>query len=125
MKLVVTSTGVDLDSPVGPRFGRAQHLLLVETDDLTFEAAENPSVQASGGAGVQAAQMVAAMGAAAVVTGNVGPNAHSALAAAGVKVYVGATGTVREAVSAYLRGALEEATEPSVGSRFGLNQASG
>jgi predicted Fe-Mo cluster-binding NifX family protein len=125
MKLVVTSTGADLDSPVDPRFGRAQHLLFVETDDMTFEAMPNPAAQAAGGAGPQAAQTVAAAGAKAVITGNVGPNAHRALSAAGLKVYIGATGTVREAVAAYARGALEEASEPSVESHFGLRQASG
>jgi len=124
MKLIVTSTGANLDSPVDPRFGRAQHLLLVETDGMTFEAIENPSVQASGGAGVQTAQMVAAIGAAAVLTGNVGPNAYYALSAAGLKVHVGAAGTVRQAVEAYLRSELQEATEPSVGSHSGMNQAS-
>jgi predicted Fe-Mo cluster-binding NifX family protein len=124
MKLVVTSTGTDLDSPVDPRFGRAQQLLLVETDGMTFEAIENPSVQAAGGAGVLTAQMVAATGAAAVLTGNVGPKAYHALTAAGLKVFVGATGTVREAVSAHLRGEMQEATEPSVGSHFGMGQTS-
>jgi predicted Fe-Mo cluster-binding NifX family protein len=120
MKLVVTSTGADLDSPVDPRFGRAQHLLLVETDDMTFQAMPNPAAQSAGGAGPQAAQAVAAAGAQAVITGNVGPNAHRALSAAGLKVYIGATGTAREAVAAYSRGALQEATEPSVESHFGL-----
>jgi predicted Fe-Mo cluster-binding NifX family protein len=124
MKLVVTSTGANLDSPIDPRFGRAQHLLLVETDGMTFEAIDNPSVQASGGAGVQTAQIVATMGASAVLTGNVGPNAYYALSAAGLKVHVGAAGTVRQAIEAYLRGELQETTEPSVGSHSGMGQAS-
>ena len=124
MKLVVTSTGANLDSPIDPRFGRAQHLLLVETDGMTFEAIDNPSVQASGGAGVQTAQIVATMGASAVLTGNVGPNAYYALSAAGLKVHVGAAGTVRQSIEAYLRGELQETTEPSVGSHSGMGQAS-
>ena len=119
MKLIVTSTGKNLDAAVDPRFGRAQYLTLVETEGLAFEATENPGLQASGGAGVQAAQLAAAAGAKAVLTGNVGPNAYLALAAAGIKVYIGAAGTVRQAVEAYARGELQEATAPSVGAHAG------
>jgi predicted Fe-Mo cluster-binding NifX family protein len=125
MKLAVTSLGQDLDSPVDPRFGRAQYLVLVETEGMAFEAIENPSVQAAGGAGVQTAQMVAATGAVAVLTGNVGPNAYHALTAAGLKVFIGATGAVREAVESYLRGELQQTAEPSVGSHFGARGVTG
>jgi predicted Fe-Mo cluster-binding NifX family protein len=125
MKIAVTSTGTDVDAAVDPRFGRAQYLLIVDLESMDVEPIENPAVQASGGAGVQTAQIVAATGAAAVLTGNVGPNAYYALSAAGLKVYVGAAGTVRQAMEAYSRGELQEATEPSVGSHFGVKQAPG
>jgi len=124
MKIAVTSTGPSLDAPVDQRFGRAQYILVVDPESMAVEPIENPSVQASGGAGVQTAQMVAATGAQAVLTGNVGPNAYHALSAAGMKVHVGAAGTVRQAVEAYLRNELQETTEPSVGSHFGMGQAS-
>jgi predicted Fe-Mo cluster-binding NifX family protein len=125
MKIAVTSTGPSLDAPVDPRFGRAQYILIVDPESMAVEPIENPSVQAAGGAGVQTAQMVAATGAQAVLTGNVGPNAYHALSAAGLKVHVGAAGTVRQAVEAYLRNELQETTEPSVGSHFGAKQAPG
>ncbi len=123
MKIVVTSTGPHLDAAVDPRFGRASYLLLVDTDNMTFEPIQSPSVQLAGGAGVHTAQMVAAVGARAVVTGNVGPNAFHTLSAAGLKVYIGAAGSVREAVEAYLRGDLQEAGAPSVRSHFGMGQS--
>jgi len=122
MKIAVTSTGPSLDAPVDPRFGRAQYILVVDLESMAVEPIENPSVQASGGAGVQTAQMVAATGAAAVLTGNVGPNAYHALSAGGMKVYIGVAGAVRQAIEAYSRGELQEATEPSVGSHFGVKQ---
>ncbi len=125
MKIAVTSTGSDLDAQVDPRFGRAEYLLIVDTDNLEFQVIENPGTQAPGGAGVQAAQTVASAGAEAVVTGNVGPNAHQTLSAADVKVYIGASGTVREAVEAFKRGELQVAGQPSVGPHFGVGSGTG
>ena len=52
MKIAVTSTGSDLDAQVDPRFGRAEYLLIVDTDNLEFQVIENPGTQAPGGAGV-------------------------------------------------------------------------
>jgi predicted Fe-Mo cluster-binding NifX family protein len=124
MKIAVTSTGPGLDAPVDPRFGRAQYILVVDLESMDVEPIENPSVQASGGAGVETAQMVAATGAQAVLTGNVGPNAYYALSAAGLRVYVGASGTARQAIEAYSRGELQETIKPSVGSHSGMDQAS-
>jgi predicted Fe-Mo cluster-binding NifX family protein len=58
------------------------------------------------------------LGAAAVLTGHVGPKAFAALQAAGVKVYAGASGTVREAVERYKAGQLAETREPTVESHW-------
>jgi len=55
MKVAVSATGPSLDSPIDPRFGRCQYLLIVDSDSLDFEAVENPAVMAPGGAGIQAA----------------------------------------------------------------------
>lgn len=63
MKIAVSSAGPDLESQVDPRFGRAQYLLVVDTDTLEFEALQNPNVAVGGGAGIQTAQMIAAKGA--------------------------------------------------------------
>jgi predicted Fe-Mo cluster-binding NifX family protein len=125
MKIAITSAGSNLEAQVDPRFGRCQYLLFVDTESLQFEAVRNPNVAAGGGAGVQTAQMVAAKQVEAVVTGNAGPNAYQTLSAAGVKVYTGATGTVRQAIEAFGRGELQEAAGPSVGSHFGAGGAVG
>jgi predicted Fe-Mo cluster-binding NifX family protein len=64
-------------------------------------------VNASGGAGVQAARFVAERGAQAVVSGNFGPNAFATLNAAGVKIFVARRGTVQEVVEQFKAGELE------------------
>jgi len=77
---------------------------------------------ASGGAGIQAAQTVAKSGVDAVVTGNMGPNAFQTLSAAGIKVFIGADGTIKESIEKYNKGELEETKAPNVGSHSGMER---
>ena len=123
MKLCVTSTGDNLDSAVDPRFGRCAYFIIVDLESLEFKAIPNPSIEASGGAGIQAAQLVASEWAQAVATGNVGPNAYQTLSALKVKVLTGASGTVKQAIADFKAGKLQEMTGPSVAGHFGQGGA--
>jgi predicted Fe-Mo cluster-binding NifX family protein len=115
MKIVVTSQGVDLDSAVDPRFGRARHFLLVDTETMQTTAHDNTqNLNAPQGAGIQAAQAVYNLGAGAVITGNVGPKAFATLRAAGIAVYLGASGTTREAIEQFRSGRLTLADSANV-----------
>ncbi|MEA1907370.1 MAG: NifB/NifX family molybdenum-iron cluster-binding protein [Euryarchaeota archaeon] len=107
MKICVTSTGPGLDSPVDPRFGRCPYFIIVDPETMEYEAVANQSADASGGAGVQAAQTVAEKGVSVVVTGHVGPNAVPVLDAAGIRSLTDASGTVRDAVVQYRDGKLD------------------
>ncbi|MBN2057776.1 MAG: NifB/NifX family molybdenum-iron cluster-binding protein [Candidatus Saganbacteria bacterium] len=111
MKICVTAQGADLESQVDPRFGRCSYFIIIDDATLEFEALSNPAATAVGGAGIQSAQMVASAGAQAVVTGNVGPNAYMTLAELGLKIFVGAGGTVKQAVEAYKAGKLQQASD--------------
>jgi len=107
MKIAVTSQGKDLDSQVDPRFGRAAYILIVDSATLHFEVIDNKeNINALKGAGIQAAANIHNKGAEILLTGFCGPNAFTTLRAAGVKVTNDASGTVREAVSAFLDGKL-------------------
>jgi len=125
MKVAVSSTGNTLDSAIDPRFGRCAWFVIVETEDMHFEAFSNESISLGGGAGIQSAQFIASKGATAVLTGNCGPNAMSALSAAGVKVIIGQTGTVREAVERYKRGELRSAPGANVEAHYGMGGGGG
>lgn len=115
MKIAVTSKGVDLDSEVDPRFGRAAYILVVDSETLSFEVLDNKeNVNAFKGAGIQAARMVSEVGADVLLTGYCGPNAFKAMKAAKVGVANDATGTVREAVAAYDAGKLPLAEDANV-----------
>ena len=102
MKIAITAKGIDLDSKVDPRFGRAGYFIIVDPETLEFEAVDN-SVNANAfkGAGIQAAAMVGNKSVEALLTGFCGPNAFKTLNAAGVKVANDITGTVRDAVTAF------------------------
>ena len=120
MKLAITAKGKDLEAEIDPRFGRCQYFLIVDPETMEFEALENESAMAMGGAGPQASQLISHKGAKVVLTGNVGPNAFQALNAAGIKVMTGASGTVKDMVERYKSGELEETNAASVGSHSGL-----
>ena len=105
MKLAITAKGTELDAPVDPRFGRAAHILVVDTETLEFEALDNSeNINAFKGAGINAAVMVSGKGAEVLITGYCGPNAFKTLDAAKIKVSNDARGTVRETVDAYVAG---------------------
>ena len=120
MMVAVSSTGEDLKAAVDPRFGRCAFFLFVDTGSMDFQAIENGGPSSVGGAGIAAAQLVADNGAEVVITGDVGPNAMSTLEAAGLKVMVGASGTVEGAVKQYMKGELFEAVGPTVGGHRGM-----
>jgi predicted Fe-Mo cluster-binding NifX family protein len=123
MKIVVTSSGSDLDAQAHPAFGRCPVYVFVDTETMQFEAVENPAANAAGGAGIQAAQFVVERGAQAVVTGNVGPNAFQVLQPAGVLIYLFGGGTVRQAAEAYKAGRLSAAGSASKPAHAGMSTA--
>jgi predicted Fe-Mo cluster-binding NifX family protein len=119
MKVAISSTGPGLDAEMDPRFGRCRYIVVVDTDTMEFESIENPNVMASGGAGIQSAQLIADKGVGVLLTGNCGPNAFQTLQAAGIPVCVGVGGTVREAVELYKKGEVSPSQGPSVAEKFG------
>ena len=125
MKIAVSSSGKDLDSQVDPRFGRCAYFVIMETDDMGFEAFNNENIALGGGAGIQAAQFVASKGAKAVITGNVGPNAVQTLSAAGVETFVGQSGTVRESIVRYTKGEINSTSTPNVADHYGMGSGAG
>jgi predicted Fe-Mo cluster-binding NifX family protein len=125
MKIAISATAPQLDADLDPRFGRCQYLLIVDTESMEFEAIENPAMSAPGGAGIQAAQFIAEKSVEAVVTGDCGPNAYQVLSAAGVPVFVGASGRVRDVIEAFKRGELSPVSEASTGPGAGMRGGMG
>ena len=119
MKLAISSSGQDLAAQLDPRFGRCRYFLLIETDTMNLEVFDNDNAALGGGAGIQSAQLIAAKGAKALITGHCGPNAMQTLFAAGVQVYLGQVGTVQGLVDKYKNGQLTPTTEANASAHAG------
>lgn len=113
--IAITSEGPELTDMVDPRFGRAGGFVVADLAAGTTKYVDNGGSQAlAQGAGIQAAENVAAAGAKAVLSGFVGPKAFAALAAAGIAVVQEVENmTVGEAIEKYRRGEFTEAASPN------------
>jgi len=120
MKICITSMGDTLNSNVDPRFGRCKYFLIIDTDSMDVRSVTNDSMIASGGAGIQAAQIVVKTGVGAVITGNIGPNAFQTLNAAGIKVITGVNGVIKDVVDMFNKDELKKIETPTVGSHYGI-----
>jgi len=115
MKIVFTTSGDSLSSPLDSRFGRAPKFLVYDLDSETFEVIDNQqNLNAAQGAGIQSAETVARSGAKSLVTGHCGPKAFRVLLAAGIKVYTTDALTVAAALKQYRTGKLTEAKAADV-----------
>lgn len=125
MKICITSSGANLDSPVDPRFGRCPYFIFLDTEKKDdFRAIPNAGIGAVRGAGVQASQTVSDRGAEAVITGNIGPNSFAALSSSGIKIFQARPGTtVKEAVEGMEKGSIQEVSRPM--GRFGRGRGFG
>jgi predicted Fe-Mo cluster-binding NifX family protein len=120
MKIAISSCGIFLDSPIDPRFGRCDYFVIVNMGDMSFEVFDNENLNLCQGAGIQSARFVISKDAKVVISGNIGPNAISALSEGDVEVLIRHTGTIREAVEDYRKGKLKSITTASVREHYGM-----
>lgn len=116
MRVAITASGEDLNSPVDRVFGRARYFVITDPEVSNVEVLENSqNVNAAQGAGIQAARQIANKSVDVVLTGNVGPNAFRALEAVSIRVFQfgGDTLTVRDALTAWKEGRLQEVKAPT------------
>lgn len=112
MKIALSTVEGRLEAALDPRFGRAAYFLIVNPENLQFEAIPNPNINARGGAGIQSAQLVLEKGAKVVITGSCGPNAFRVLQAAGVSIYEGGNGTARQMIQNWKDKKLPQTQQP-------------
>jgi predicted Fe-Mo cluster-binding NifX family protein len=125
MKICVTAAASGIDAPLDPRFGRCPFFVVVDLDSMSDQSIPNSNINATSGAGIQAASEVARQGVSALITGNIGPNAMQTLRAAKIDVYHQGGGSVRDAVEMFKRGELSRIEEPSVSAHSGMGRGQG
>ena len=122
MKIAVSATADNLDAMIDPRFGRCQYFIIADSETDKYEVIENSNAKASGGAGIQSAQLISNKGVKIVLTGNCGPNAFQTLKTAGIDVIVEVSGTIKNAIEKYKTGELKSTQGPSVEGHFGMKK---
>ena len=101
------------------RFGRCAFFAVIGPEGA-IEAVPNSARELGNGAGIQAAKQIIDMKVGTVITGDVGPNAFRVLEAAGIKVFVGAHGSVRDVLDEYRSGELKEAATSTAPGHHGM-----
>jgi predicted Fe-Mo cluster-binding NifX family protein len=107
MRIAISATSTSLDAPMDERFGRCPCFVITDVDGANHDLVENIHAERGSGAGIQAARLLIEKGVSVVLTGRCGPNASDTLAAAGVGIITGCSGTVRQAVERYAEGSGE------------------
>ena len=115
MKIAITAQSEELSSEIDLRFGRAKWIIIAETETCDFATHDNVvNLNAVQGAGIQTGQNIANLGAEAVITGNVGPNAFKTLSAANVRIFLAEKQTVQDAIDLFKAGKLKEVDQANV-----------
>ncbi|MEG6584866.1 NifB/NifX family molybdenum-iron cluster-binding protein [Dendrosporobacter sp. 1207_IL3150] len=88
MKIAITAHGEDHLSTVDSRFGRADHFVIYDSENGTWDCMSNTqNLEAAHGAGIQAGQNLSKSGTKVLITGHVGPKALRVLQAEKIEVY--------------------------------------
>jgi len=110
MILLISVQQPDINSLVDDRFGRTTWFLQVNSETSEWQALQNPNWNNRGGAGVAAVQFAIDHKIDTVISGDFGPNATTALQAAGIRMLRFPTGnlTAKEVVQLFQQGTLAE-----------------
>jgi predicted Fe-Mo cluster-binding NifX family protein len=113
MKMAVTSSGSALESPFDPRFGRAANFIVFDTDSEAWEChTNNQTCKSLQQAGIKAAELAISLGAAAVISGHVGPRARRMLYENNILLFKPAAADVRAAIELVRRGEITAMNAP-------------
>jgi predicted Fe-Mo cluster-binding NifX family protein len=101
MKIGFPTDSNNLDAQISSKMSSADWLLVVDTEDMSFEAVQAPQMSARSGSGVQALSLLLERGARMLILGYISPNIAQSLEKSGIQVITGVSGCVEEAVAQY------------------------
>ena len=114
MKIAVPAQSRELSSEIDPRFGRAEWLMVIDTETAEVNAQKNTVDRSVSMFGIQTAQNLVELGVEAVITGNIGPNAFIVLNTSGINIFLCQSGTIEQALALLKAGKLEEVDHATV-----------
>ncbi len=115
MLIAISASENDLNSQIDLRFGRAKAFIIYNTDNGSYEFINNvQNLEATQGAGIQAAQNVVNKDIEALITGHCGPKAFKILSESGVKIYTVGEGKIAQFIEKLKNGELQEAVSADV-----------
>lgn len=110
MKVCVPTMGQSgMNEVISPHFGRCPHYTLIDTETNEVEVFPNTS-EHMGGTGLPP-ELIARKGASVMLCSGLGPRAIQMFEQFGIEVFVGASGTVKDAISDWKSGKLQVATD--------------
>ncbi len=99
MRIAAAVEGKELSDMIAPHMGAASHILIMDTESVSFEVKENridPSL--AQGSGLQTCRNLIEFGADLLITGACGPRAFRKLEALGIRVLAGAEGAAGNSI---------------------------
>ena len=121
MKIVISSTGRNIESNIDAKFGRAPFFLIMDTTTKEVKVIENKARDRPSGVGITAVNTVEKEGIDAVITADIGPLAFETFEQSGVKIYK-AEGKINDAIRLFEEGKLSEITKATGPKYMGLKK---
>ena len=118
---VPTEDQSGLDARIGEHFGRVPCYTVVNTESSAVKVIDNTGVHGAA-TGMTPAEIIAREGADVVLCAGLGRRAISMFEGHGIRVFVGATGTVQDVIDAYQNGQLSEATDADACAQHAFRQ---
>ncbi|MDI6639268.1 MAG: NifB/NifX family molybdenum-iron cluster-binding protein [Methanocellales archaeon] len=110
MKVCVPTMGQSgMNDMISPHFGRAPTFTIVDTETNEIEVLPNTGEHMGGI--MLAPEIIAEAGVHVILCSGLGPRAIHMFEQFGIEVFVGASGTVKDAIGAWKSGRLQEATD--------------
>lgn len=114
MKIAVSIKAQNPDTYLDARFGRCPYFFIFDTLTGSYTTIKNTASNAPGGAGNLAAKLINEQGVTAVISGNYGPHAVTALKNFGIKMYISAEEKIWTVLDKFKHNLLIEAETATV-----------
>ncbi|KKY00564.1 MULTISPECIES: NifB/NifX family molybdenum-iron cluster-binding protein [Paraclostridium] len=110
MKIAISANGKNLSDLLDKRFGRCEFFQVYDTETKEIKIIQNKGNQASGGAGIAAANQIVDENIEIIITGNLGPNAFDIIEENSIKAYTCECLPIEDILKKYDKKELKEIT---------------